>query len=287
MAALRRVTLTCVGAVVVAFTSALLVSGCGSTVELGQIRSAALAPYIALSRGDARGLCRAFTPAVARTLADGASRGAGCEGMVAGLFARSVPFESELRLASPDLRARVATIDGDDAEAVVNYGTLGSSVHVTLKLVKVGGAWRVGTSPSVRLVSGCVVRGAFSARCRKGARVLLFSLGTPEPASGQSGVGDETQLVAVPFSVVRAGGDELREFDAGMMVVGEAGCLACHRIGQYGNRGPGPDLTHGGSGLTERQITEALLEPSAPMPSFKNLPTAKFRAVVQFLAHLP
>ena len=34
---------------------------------------------------------------------------------------------------------------------------------------------------------------------------------------------------------------------AGEIVVGESGCLACHMIGDNGNNGPGPPLTHIGS----------------------------------------
>ena len=33
------------------------------------------------------------------------------------------------------------------------------------------------------------------------------------------------------------------EFDKGKQVVAQSGCLACHKIGENGNDGPGPELT--------------------------------------------
>ena len=53
-----------------------------------------------------------------------------------------------------------------------------------------------------------------------------------------------------------------------------------------GNKGPGPDLTHVGSTLSQRQIERAILNPTAPMPSFRNLPKAKLHALVAFLSEL-
>jgi ubiquinol-cytochrome c reductase cytochrome b subunit/menaquinol-cytochrome c reductase cytochrome b/c subunit len=66
----------------------------------------------------------------------------------------------------------------------------------------------------------------------------------------------------------------------------QSGCLACHSIGQSGNRGPGPSLDHVGSMLSRRGIEHALISPTAPMPSFKHLPPAKFKALVTFLSDL-
>ena len=99
--------------------------------------------------------------------------------------------------------------------------------------------------------------------------------------------GAPTQFtVAPPPAVVRAGGRKLAEFEQGRTVVAQSGCLACHRIGQSGNHGPGPALTHIGSKLSRHGIEHALIDPTAPMPSFKNLPPAKFKAVVEFLSEL-
>jgi len=92
--------------------------------------------------------------------------------------------------------------------------------------------------------------------------------------------------IAPPPAVRRAGGHELAEFKLGRAVMAESGCLACHRIGSEGNPGPGPALTHIGSVLSRRAIEHALIDPSAPMPSFKHLPAAKFKALVEFLSEL-
>ncbi len=89
-----------------------------------------------------------------------------------------------------------------------------------------------------------------------------------------------------PPSVVESGGKRLSEFDLGRAVAAQSGCLACHRIGEAGNPGPGPDLTHVGSQLTGTQIARALIAPKAPMPSFGNLPRKKFEALVEFLSVL-
>jgi ubiquinol-cytochrome c reductase cytochrome b subunit/menaquinol-cytochrome c reductase cytochrome b/c subunit len=75
-------------------------------------------------------------------------------------------------------------------------------------------------------------------------------------------------------------------FTAGAEVVGESGCLACHVIGSNGNSGPGPNLTHIASRLPPAAIASTLINPTAPMPSFKNLPKNKFQDLVGFLSEL-
>jgi menaquinol-cytochrome c reductase cytochrome b/c subunit len=89
-----------------------------------------------------------------------------------------------------------------------------------------------------------------------------------------------------PAAVVQAGGHELAEFEAGRKVVAQSGCLGCHKIGDNGNSGPGPDLTHIASRLPGPGIARTLVNPTAPMPSFKNLPPKKFAAAVYFLSLL-
>ena len=78
-------------------------------------------------------------------------------------------------------------------------------------------------------------------------------------------------------------------FNAGKLVVGQSGCLACHVIGDNGNNGPGPPLTHIGSKLRPPAIASTLVNPTAPMPSFKGLEQnspQKFNDLVNFLAEL-
>lgn len=62
--------------------------------------------------------------------------------------------------------------------------------------------------------------------------------------------------------------------------------MACHRIGDLGNPGPGQNLAHIGTRLSPREIEEALVSPRAPMPSFKRLPANKMHDLVRFLSLL-
>ena len=75
-------------------------------------------------------------------------------------------------------------------------------------------------------------------------------------------------------------------FRRGELVVGQSGCLACHVIGDNGNNGPGPNLTHIGSLVPSQAIASTLINPTPPMPSFSNLPKQKFSDLVGFLSEL-
>ncbi len=75
-------------------------------------------------------------------------------------------------------------------------------------------------------------------------------------------------------------------FTAGALVVGQSGCLACHVLGDNGNNGPGPNLTHIAKIVPQQQIASTLINPTPPMPSFAGLPKNKFNAVVGFLSEL-
>lgn len=84
-------------------------------------------------------------------------------------------------------------------------------------------------------------------------------------------------------------GVALSEWTKGKLVAAQSGCLACHKIGENGNDGPGPHLTNIGSTLPESAIAQTLRNPTAPMPSFQALAEqqpAKFRALVSFLGQL-
>jgi menaquinol-cytochrome c reductase cytochrome b/c subunit len=78
-------------------------------------------------------------------------------------------------------------------------------------------------------------------------------------------------------------------FEAGKLVAAQSGCLACHQIGDNGNNGPGPPLTHIGKVLRPGAIASTLRNPTAPMPSFKGLAQQspdKFKNLVSFLSEL-
>ncbi len=84
-------------------------------------------------------------------------------------------------------------------------------------------------------------------------------------------------------------GAALSEWNKGRLVAAQSGCLACHKIGENGNDGPGPHLTQIGGTLPASAIAQTLRNPTAPMPSFQALAEtqpAKFRALVAFLSQL-
>jgi hypothetical protein len=87
------------------------------------------------------------------------------------------------------------------------------------------------------------------------------------------------------------------QFEVGKQVAAQSGCLACHKFGENGNGGPGPELTEIGAKLPAQAIQRTLINPSGIMPPFKPcgsanastsscLPREKFDALVSFLASL-
>jgi len=75
-------------------------------------------------------------------------------------------------------------------------------------------------------------------------------------------------------------------FEAGKEVAAGAGCLACHNIGENGNHGPGPELTHIGSQVPRAAIVRSLEIGPGIMPSFRDLPPKKLNELADFLASL-
>ena len=80
-----------------------------------------------------------------------------------------------------------------------------------------------------------------------------------------------------------------KQYEAGKLVAAQSGCLACHKIGENGNDGPGPELTEIGDRVKAQALTQTLINPTPPMPSFESLreqSPEKFADMVYFLAHL-
>jgi menaquinol-cytochrome c reductase cytochrome b/c subunit len=75
-------------------------------------------------------------------------------------------------------------------------------------------------------------------------------------------------------------------YERGKILVPQSGCLACHKIDENGNPGPGPNLSDIGDRLPRAAIAETLRNPTAPMPSFANLPLNKSQAITWFLSNL-
>jgi len=76
------------------------------------------------------------------------------------------------------------------------------------------------------------------------------------------------------------------QYEPGKLVAAQSGCLACHKIGENGNDGPGPNLTEIGARLPAAAIRRTLENPTAPMPSYAGLPEEKKTALVEFLSQL-
>ena len=115
--------------------------------------------------------------------------------------------------------------------------------------------------------------------------VVIFAMAFLTYHGAESGPPTEL-TIAAPAAVKAEGGAALSEFYTGRAAVADSGCEACHTIGTDGNPGPGPNLTHVGSRVPALGIARTLVNPTQPMPSFKNLPPKEFTAVVQFLSDL-
>jgi menaquinol-cytochrome c reductase cytochrome b/c subunit len=76
------------------------------------------------------------------------------------------------------------------------------------------------------------------------------------------------------------------QYEPGKLVAAQSGCLACHKIGENGNDGPGPDLSDIANKLPKAAILRTLENPTAPMPSYRSLDPEKKAALVDFLAQL-
>jgi multisubunit Na+/H+ antiporter MnhB subunit len=77
-----------------------------------------------------------------------------------------------------------------------------------------------------------------------------------------------------------------KQYEQGKEVIAQSGCLACHKLGDNGNNGPGPDLTHIGSRIPQAAILRSLQIGPGIMPSFNGLPPKKQQAVASLLAYL-
>ena len=99
--------------------------------------------------------------------------------------------------------------------------------------------------------------------------------------------GSPTKIeLATPQRIMNQGDQAVASYEAGKQLVPQSGCLACHKIAENGNDGPGPPLTNIGARLPKQAIARTLVNPTAPMPSFKDLPPDKFQDLVYYLSQL-
>jgi menaquinol-cytochrome c reductase cytochrome b/c subunit len=89
-----------------------------------------------------------------------------------------------------------------------------------------------------------------------------------------------------PAAIAAQGPEALASYESGKQLVPSSGCLACHKIGHSGNDGPGPELTDIGARLPKQALARTLINPTAPMPSFRQLPQDQFDDLVFFLSQL-
>lgn len=75
-------------------------------------------------------------------------------------------------------------------------------------------------------------------------------------------------------------------YEAGAEVVAGSGCLACHKLGENGNNGPGPELTHIAARIPRAAIVRSLKIGPGIMPSFRDLPPKKLNELADFLSSL-
>jgi hypothetical protein len=255
---------------------AVLIGATNGSGELAhverQVIEAARAPFRAFARRDARALCRSFTPMAARALIPHSPNGGDCISQVNVLMAKSQSFIDEpVEIRTGELF--VTEVHVRRARATVVVSGSKHRERRTLALVRLGAKWQVASTPILAMIRACVSH-VKERQCRNGiGNTLVFGFVENEGP----------MAIPPPAAVRRAGKQEVREFNDGAMVAVESGCLACHRIGDQGNKRPGPSLTHVGSRATKAQIEEAIVSPLEPMPSFKRLPKKKFHALVRFL----
>ncbi|MBJ7347049.1 MAG: c-type cytochrome [Thermoleophilaceae bacterium] len=77
-----------------------------------------------------------------------------------------------------------------------------------------------------------------------------------------------------------------KQYEYGRDIAAQSGCQGCHKFGENGNDGPGPNLTKIGAKLPPQAIERTLNNPTAPMPSFREMPPEKKQALVEYLGSL-
>jgi hypothetical protein len=254
------------------------------------ITSAAVAPYRDELLRDAPALCSDLAPPVAAMLVPGTPPGTSCEQAVRQIFAATassrLPRAVVLSLRASAGRLKISgrhatgTFSLTASETTKRHGRTTVVIDplgaFRLSLEEVAGQWLVSSKARLLAVPDCQLH---PTDCHLDVKDPIFTLGEPGGFSPE-------ESIPIPAAVLQAGPREKREFKAGRTVFAESGCLACHKIGEVGNPGPGQNLTHVGARLSSREIGEMLVSPRAPMPSFKNLPVSKLHHLTRFLSLL-
>jgi hypothetical protein len=75
-------------------------------------------------------------------------------------------------------------------------------------------------------------------------------------------------------------------YEVGKEVVAGSGCLACHKLGENGNNGPGPELTHIAQRIPRAAIIRSVEIGPSSMPSYRDFPPKKLNELADFLSSL-
>lgn len=239
----------------------LMLSACGgSSSETERARAVVQRYRAALAANDATEMCSLLTGeaqrevatlAAALTAAPKAKKVQGCVGF-SRLFTANAASGRDGMASIRNTSVGAARVTGDSATVAIREAD-GTAREVMLERTQAG--WRI-SLPSPAATGSFDLRGG--------------------PAA----------VTIEPPAAVAHDGEQLAQFYRGRTVVAQSGCLACHRIGDAGNAGPGPELTHVGSRLPPAAIERSLTNPTAPMPSFRRMPKAKLHALVTFLSLL-
>lgn len=95
-----------------------------------------------------------------------------------------------------------------------------------------------------------------------------------------------TLLGAFAGSPTQIDAEVAPQYEYGKSVAANSGCLGCHKFGENGNDGPGPNLTKIGARLPKQAIERTLNNPTPPMPSFQNMAPEQKQALVEYLGQL-
>ncbi len=76
------------------------------------------------------------------------------------------------------------------------------------------------------------------------------------------------------------------QYEAGKEVAAGQGCLGCHKLGENGNNGPGPELTHIASRIPRAAIIRSVEIGPGIMPSYGELSPKKLEELANFLSSL-
>lgn len=115
---------------------------------------------------------------------------------------------------------------------------------------------------------------------------LVFAIGVMAYLTYLGANAGAPTVIDEPIATAGQTPAEIATLRQGKQVAAQSGCLACHKLGENGNNGPGPPLGEIGGRLPQQAIARTLRNPTAPMPSYTNLPPKKFDALVQYLASL-